>query len=64
VGGLEFGISDIRGLGVGIESTLRDLLVDFSHCVFRNISIVVTLHFKIEDFGFRTGGLLNKVLIE
>jgi hypothetical protein len=45
VGCLEFSVRDFGGLGISIEGSAGDLFVSISHSVFRDISVVITLHF-------------------
>jgi len=64
VGGLQLSVGDLRGSRVGLQGTLRDLFMQISLGVLRDVSEVVSLHLQVEDLRLGGGGLLNKLLIQ
>ena len=52
VSGAEFGIGDLRSLGVTLESTIGSFLVVISGGVLSDVSVVITLHLEEEDLSF------------
>ena len=41
-------------------SVVSSRFVVFTNSVFRNVSVVVSLHLVVEDLGFRVGGFLKE----
>ena len=60
MGGLEVGFSNAGGLLVGFVSTFASSIMGGSGGVFGNVSVVVSLHFVVEDLGFGVVGFLDQ----
>ncbi len=57
VGGLEVLLSLLSSLGIGFMSVVSGFVVVGSGGVFRDVSVVVSLHFVVEDLGLGVGRL-------
>ena len=60
VGGLEVGFGNAGGLLVGFVSTFASSIMGGSGGVLGNVSVVISLHFVVEDLGFGVGSLADQ----
>lgn len=63
MGRLELFLSLLSGGSVGLVGLVTSLLVFGSWGVFRNVSVIVSFHFVVEDLGFWVGGLGQELVI-
>jgi len=61
VGVFQFGVGDFGSGVIGFQGSGGGLLVEVSLGVFGNVSVVISFHFKEEDFGLGVGGVFDEV---
>ena len=60
----QFALRDIVGFGVGHERILRCFFAIILSGELGLVSVIVALHFQVEDFAFAGDGVGQKVLVE
>ena len=64
VGGLEVLLGLLSGLLVSLMSVVSGLISLFTGGVFRDVSVVISLHFVVEDLGLGVGSLGDKAGVD